>query len=158
MPPAPARLLACAAALALAGCQLGPRTVAAPHLLPSGDWAVVDVRPGPLGVRDPGAAMASFGQVLRFEPAVARSGTATCAQPQYVVSLMAADRFLRNELGLRAADLGLYRFQDLRISEVFCEGRRWRALGGEVLWIDYDRAYAVRDGTLYQLRRVGTPG
>jgi hypothetical protein len=147
-----------ATAVLLGGCQLGPRPVFEPWQMPAGQWAVVDVGPAPQGVSDVDVAMASFGHVISFEPNVVRSGKSTCAEPRYLVSLMVADRYLRHELGVRASDLGLKQFQDLRISEVFCEGKRWRELGGLVLWIDHDRAYAVHDRTLYPLRRVGTPG
>lgn len=140
--------------LLLAGCQLAPRTLTGPEAIPTGDWAVVNVRPGPVGVRDPGEAVARHGQWIHFEPTLARSGDEVCTEPRYLVSLVVADHYLRNEIGVRATGLGLYRWQDLRLVEVFCKGKRWHALGGETIIIDYDRAYAVRDDTLYQLRRL----
>lgn len=151
-------LAAAFAALALlAGCQLGPRPLAGAQAVPSGEWAVVDIRPGGGGVRDAGDAMARYGQTLRFGPDLAVSGGDSCTQPTYLGSLMVGDRYLHATLGLRAADLGLYRYQDLRITEVYCKGRKWRALGGEVAWVDDQHGYAVRDGVLYTLRRVGGP-
>ena len=145
---------AAAAALALlaAGCQLGPRPVAT--LPPSGDWAVVSMQAGDRALRDPQAALARQGQVLSFEPDRAVSGPHSCGNPRYLANLMVADRYLRGELGLRHHDLGLYRYQDVRITEVYCGGRKWRPLGGVVLWVSDTLGFAVADGVVYELRRV----
>jgi hypothetical protein len=142
-----------ALALVLAGCQLGPRPLRESTAMPSGEWAVTAIRWGNVKVRDSGAVIARFGQVIRFEPGLAVSGGETCADPVYLASAIVADRYLHAEFGLRAADFGLHRWQDVRVTEVFCKGQRWRALGGEVFWIDYDRGYAVREDVLYELRR-----
>jgi hypothetical protein len=139
-------------ALALAGCQLGPRPLSGPAAVPSGDWAVTAIRWGKMKVRDSGAVIARFGQVIRFEPELAVSGSETCAHPDYLASAIVADRYLYAKFGMRAADFGLYRWQDVRITEVYCKGQRWRALGGEIFWVDHDRGYAMRDDVLYELR------
>jgi hypothetical protein len=146
--------LAAATALALAvlaGCQLGPRPVAG--VPPSGDYGVVGVRPGDGPVRDPQAAMAAYGHLIRFGEEAAVSGQDVCRRPRYLVHDIVADHYLRGELGLRHHDLGLRRWQDVRISEVYCEGKtRWRALGGTVLWVDPTLGFAVRDDVLYEIR------
>ena len=141
-------------ALALAGCQIGPRPVAGPP--PSGDYGVVGVRPGDGPVRDPEAAMGAYGHLIRFGEDEAVSGNDTCRAPRYLVNRMVADHYLRWELGLRHHDLGLYRWQDVQISEVYCEGKtKWRALGGTVLWVDPTLGFAVRDDVLYEIRPTG---
>lgn len=148
--------LACAPfalALVLAGCQLGPRPLREPSALPSGEWAVTAIRWGKTKVRDSGAIIARFGQVIRYEPGLVVSGSESCADPVYLASAIVADRYLHAEFGVRAADLGLYRWQDVRVTEVYCKGQRWRELGGEAFWVDHDRGYAVRDDVLYELRR-----
>lgn len=152
--------LACAPfalALVLAGCQLGPRPLHEPAAMPSGEWAVTAIRWGKVKVRDSGAVIARFGQVIRFEPGLAVSGGDTCADPDYLASAIVADRYLHAQFGLRAADLGLDRWQDVRVTEVYCKGQRWRALGGEVFWVDSERGYAVREAVLYELRRRKPP-
>lgn len=141
-----------ALALAVAGCQLGPRPVAT--LPPPGDWAVVSMHAGERAVRDPQAALARQGQVLRFEADRAVSGAHSCMSPRYLVNDMVADRYLRAELALRHHDLGLYRHQDVRITEVYCGGRKWRALGGTVLWVSDTQGFAVADGVVHELRPV----
>lgn len=152
--------LACAPfalALVLAGCQLGPRPLREPAAMPSGEWAVTAIRWGKVKVRDSNEVIGRLGQVIRFEPGMAASGGDTCTDPIYLASAIVADRYLHAEFGLRAADLGLYRWQDVRVTEVYCKGQRWRALGGEVFWVDYERGYAVRDDVLYELRRRKPP-
>lgn len=152
------RSMACAALLLLlAGCQhpLPPRPLAAQ--VPAGDWAVVEVRSGPVGVRDPAGVIARHGQVIRFEPALARSGEAVCVDPHYLVHAIDGAFYLRREIGLRPAELGLDMPRDARLVEVFCQGSKWRALGGETLFVDDTHVYAVLDNTLYRLRRLGGP-
>ncbi len=107
-------------------------------------------------VRNPAAAMARIGQLIRYEPTLAISGEATCQYPQYLASDMLAERYLFAEFGVHTRDLGLYRWQDVRITEVFCNGRKWQGLGADAFWIDHDRGYAVKDDVLYELRRTST--
>jgi hypothetical protein len=140
-------------ALALAGCQLGPRPLREPGALPSGEWAVTSIRWGKWNVRDPNEVIARYGQVIRYEPQLAVSGSETCADPIYLANAIMADHYLYAEFGVRATELGLYRWQDVRVTEVFCNGNRWRALGGDAFWVDDERGYAVRDDVLYELRR-----
>ncbi|GIK86082.1 MAG: hypothetical protein BroJett026_15630 [Betaproteobacteria bacterium] len=147
----------CGCALFAAGCQTVQRTVALSQPPPSGDWAVVEVRSGPVGLDDPQAAMARHGQVIRLEPALARSGEDVCVEPHYVVHAIDAAFFLWREAGVRAADLGLGRRPGARYVEVFCQGRKWRALGGETLHVDDDHVYAVFHAALYRLRRLSPP-
>jgi hypothetical protein len=148
---------AAALALLLAGCQLGPRRLSAPADLPSGEWAIVAIRFGHANVRDPNEAIARYGQVIRYEADRAVSGGETCDAPTYLASAIVADRYLRAEYGMRAADFGLHGWQDVRVTEVYCNGRRWRPLGGEAFWVGHDRGYAVRDDVLYELRRTKAP-
>lgn len=148
-----ARHAGAALALLAAGCQVGPRPLADAASMPSGEWAVTAIRWGKAQARSPDDVMQRFGQVIRYEPALATSGADSCADPVYLANAMVADRYLHATLGVRATDLGLYRWQDVRITEVYCNGQRWRALGGEVFWVDEERGFAVRDRVLYQLQR-----
>jgi hypothetical protein len=143
--------LACAAALA--GCQLGPRPLQEAHAMPAGEWAVTAIRWGASNVRDPNDVIQRYGHVIRYEPRRVVSGSESCSDPVYLASAILADRYLYAEFGVRAADLGLYRWQDVRVTEVFCHGRKWRGLGGDAFWVDDERGFAVRDDVLYELRR-----
>jgi hypothetical protein len=144
---------ALACAVALAGCQLGPRPLREAHALPEGEWAVTAIRWGAANVRDPNDVIQRYGQVIRYEPRRVVSGSESCTDPAYLASAILADHYLYGEFGVRAADLGLYRWQDVRVTEVFCNGHKWRALGGDAFWVDDDRGFAVRDDVLYELRR-----
>jgi len=81
----------------------------------------------------------------------------TCAKPSYIVHLVYAERYLYRQYGVHTRDLGLYRHQDVRVTEVFCEGRKWPGLGAHVIWVDPERGYAVRDGMWFELRRAAPP-
>ena len=143
-----------AVTLLAAGCQLGPRPVTDDWAQPRGDWQVVSHRAPGLAAMSPVDAQRHVGSVVRFGPGAVTSGVNTCAKPSYVVNLVYAERYLYRHYGLHTRDLGLYRHQDVRVTEVFYEGRKWPGLGGHAVWVDAERGYAVRDGMWFELRRA----
>ena len=146
------------AALLVAGCQVGPRPVKDGWAAPKGDWQVVSqVAPG-IAAMSPVEAQRYVGHTISFGPGGVASGADRCAKPSYIVNLVYADRYLSRQYGLRPANLGLYPHQDVKVTEVFCEGRKWKGLGGHVVWADDERGYAVRDGIWFELRRAPPPG
>jgi hypothetical protein len=156
MPSRPAALVALAGVV-LAGCQVGPRPVHDGWAMPHGDWQVVSqVAPG-IAAMSPVDAAGHVGQTIRYGPDSVSSGRHACAKPVYAVNLVYAERYLWRQYGLHTVDLGLYRHQDVKITEVFCEGRKWPALGGHVVWVDDERGYAIRDGVWFELRRALPP-
>src|SRR5512139_3208713 len=111
------------AALLVAGCQVGPRPVKDGWAAPKGDWQVVSqVAPG-IAAMSPVEAQRFVGQTISFGPGGVASGSDRCAKPSYIVNLVYADRYLSRQYGLRPANLGLYPHQDVKVTEVFCEGR-----------------------------------
>ena len=145
-----------AATLLVAGCQLGPRPVPEEWARPRGEWQVVAHR-APGAAMSPADAQRYVGSVVSFGPGAVTSGADTCAKPTYVVHLVYAERYLYRQYGLHTRDLGLYPHQDVRVTEVFCNGRKWPALGGHVVWVDTERGYAIRNDTWFELRRVAPP-
>jgi hypothetical protein len=143
-----------AAALLAAGCQLGPRPVPDEWAQPRGEWQVVAHRAFGSAAMSTVDAERHVGSVVRFGPGAATSEADTCAKPTYFVSLVYAERYLYRQFGIHTRDLGLYPHQDVRVTEVFCEGAKWRGLGAHVVWVDAERGYAVRDGRWFELRRV----
>ena len=146
-----------AATLLAAGCQLGPRPVADDSAQPRGDWQVVSHRATGRAAMSAVDAQRHVGSIVRFGPGAVTSGADTCAKPTFVVNLVYAERYLYRQFGLHTRDLGLYRHQDVRVTEVFCEGRKWPGLGGHVVWVDAERGYAIRDGMWFELRRAAPP-
>lgn len=147
-----------AATLLAAGCQLGPRPVADDWAQPRGEWQIVSHRAPGSAAMSPVDAQRYVGSTVRFGPGAVTSGADTCAKPSFIVNLVYAERYLYRQYGLHTRDLGLYRHQDVRVTEVFCEGRKWPGLGGHVVWVDAERGYAVRDGMWFELRRAAPPG
>jgi len=147
-----------AASLLAAGCQLGPRPVADDWAQPRGEWQVVSHRASGNAAMSPVDAQRYVGSIVRFGPGAVTSGADACAKPSFLVNLVYAERYLYRQYGLHTRDLGLYRHQDVRVTEVFCEGRKWPGLGAHVIWVDPERGYAVRDGTWFELRRAAPPG
>lgn len=143
-----------AATLLAAGCQLGPRPVTADWAQPRGEWQVVSHRDPGSAAMSPVDAQRYIGSIVSFGPGAVTSGADTCAKPSYIVHLVYAERYLYRQYGLHTSDLGLYRHQDVRVTEVFCEGRKWPGLGAHVIWVDHERGYAVRNGMWFELRRV----
>ena len=159
---APTTRLAAAAAAAIAlglgGCQVGPRPVKDGWALPKGDWQVVAHAAPGIAAMSPVVAQQYVGRSVSFGPHGVTSGAEGCAKPTYVVNLVYADRYLQRQYGVRPASLGLYPHQDVRVTEVFCEGRKWGGLGGHVVWADDERGWAIRDGIWFELRRAAPQG
>ena len=147
-----------AVTLLAAGCQLGPRPVTDDWAQPRGEWQVVSHRAPGIAAMSPVDAQRHVGSIVRFGPGAVTSGADTCAKPSYLVNLVYAERYLYRQYGLHTRDLGLYRHQDVRVTEVFCEGRKWPGLGAHVIWVDAERGYAVRDGMWFELRRAAPTG
>jgi hypothetical protein len=97
------------------------------------------------------------GRTISYGAAGVASGADRCANPTYIVNLVYADRYLFRQYGMRPANLGLYPHQDVKVTEVFCEGKKWRGLGAHVVWADAERGYAIRDGVWFELRRAAPP-
>ncbi len=147
-----------AVTLLAAGCQLGPRPVTDDWAQPRGEWQVVSHRAPGIAAMSPADAQRHVGSTVRFGPGAVTSGADTCARPTFVVNLVYAERYLYRQYGLHTRDLGLYRHQDVRVTEVFCEGRKWPGLGAHAIWVDAERGYAVRDGVWFELRRAAPTG
>jgi hypothetical protein len=147
-----------AVTLLAAGCQLGPRPVTDDWAQPRGEWQVVSHRAPGIAAMSPADAQRHVGSTVRFGPGAVTSGADTCARPTFVVNLVYAERYLYRHYGLHTRDLGLYRHQDVRVTEVFCEGRKWPGLGAHAIWVDAERGYAVRDGVWFELRRAAPTG
>jgi len=146
-----------AATLLAAGCQLGPRPVADDWAQPRGEWQIVSQRATGRAAMSPADGQRYVGSIVRFGPGAVTSGADTCAKPSFIVNLVYAERYLYRQYGVHTRDLGLYRHQDVRVTEVFCEGRKWPGLGAHVIWVDPERGYAVRDGMWFELRRAAPP-
>lgn len=152
------RIAIAAAALLAAGCQVGPRPIKDGWASPKGDWLVVSqVAPG-IAAMSPVEAQRYVGRTVSFGADGVVSGPDRCAKPTYAVNLVFAERYLYRQYGLRTTNLGIYPYQDVRVTEVFCEGRKWSGLGAHVIWVDDERGYAVRDGIWFELRRAAAPG
>lgn len=147
-----------AAVLVLGGCQVGPRTVKDGWATPKGDWQVVSQSAPGIAAMSPVVAQQYVGRTVSFGPDGVASGADRCAKPSYIVSLVYADRYLSRQYGLRPASLGLYPYQDVRVTEVFCEGRKWTGLGGHVVWADHEHGWAIREGVWFELRRAAPQG
>jgi hypothetical protein len=156
--PAIRRAAAVAATVVVAGCQVGPRPVTDGWAAPKGDWQIVSqVAPG-IATMSPVDASQYVGRTISFGPNGVVSGADRCPKPTYIVSLVYAPRYLARQYGMSPASLGLYAHQDVKVTEVFCEGRKWRGLGGHVVWANDERGYAIRDGVWFELRRPPPPG
>jgi len=151
------RVAIVAATVVAAGCQLGPRPVTDEGARPRGEWQVVAHRASGSAAMSTVDAERQVGSVVSFGPGAVTSGADTCAKPTYIVHLVYAERYLYRQYGLHTRDLGLYPHQDVRVTEVFCDGRKWPGLGGHVVWVDAERGYAIRDGTWFELRRAAPP-
>lgn len=146
-----------AAALLVTGCQVGPRQVLDGSAAPRGDWHIVSqVAPG-IAAMSPVEASQYVGRTISYGAAGVASGADRCANPTYIVNLVYADRYLFRQYGMRPANLGLYPHQDVKVTEVYCEGKKWRGLGAHVVWADAERGYAIRDGVWFELRRAAPP-
>jgi hypothetical protein len=155
--PALTRAAVAAAVLLVAGCQVGPRPVKDGWAAPYGDWHVVSHRAPGSAAMSPVDAAGHVGQTIRYGSTGASSGRDSCAKPVYVVNMIYAERYLWRQYGLRTGNLGLYPTQDVKVTEVFCDGRKWPVLGGHVIWADDERGYAIRDGVWFELRRAPPP-
>jgi len=142
----------------LAGCQLGPRPVHDNWALPRGEWRIVAHSAPGIAAMSPVEAAGYVGGTISYGTDSVASGSDRCAKPVYLANLVYAERYLYRQYGLRTANLGLYRHQDVRVTEVFCAGTKWRGLGGHVVWVDHERGYAIRDGVWFELRRAAPPG
>ncbi len=147
-----------AVTLLAAGCQLGPRPVTDDWAQPRGEWQVVSHRAPGIAAMSPVDAQRHVGSIVRFGPGAVTSGADTCAKPTFLVNLVYAERYLYRQYGLHTRDLGLYRHQDVRVTEVFCEGSKWPGLGAHAIWVDAERGYAVRNGVWFELRRAAPTG
>jgi hypothetical protein len=151
------RAAVAAAILLVTGCQVGPRQVLDGWAAPHGDWQVVShVAPG-IAAMSPVDASHYVGRTISYGAAGVASGADRCASPKYIVNLVYADRYLSRQYGMRPANLGLYPHQDVKVTEVFCDGKKWRGLGAHVVWADHERGYAIRDGVWFELRRAPPP-
>ena len=147
-----------AATLLAAGCQLGPRPVADDWAQPRGEWQIVSHRAPGSAAMSPVDAQRYVGSTVRFGPGAVTSGADTCAKPSFIVNLVYAERYLYRQYGLHTRDLGLYRHQDVRVTEVFCEGRKWPGLGGHVVGSTPSAATRSATACGSSLRRAAPPG
>jgi hypothetical protein len=150
-------LSAVAVAAVLAGCQLGSYPVLERWPPPQGEWQVVSHKSTGVSAMSPVTAAKHVGGTVLFGSAGVVSGNDKCSLPTYVVTTIHAEPYLYRQYGVRTADLGIYPYQSVRVTEVFCDGKKWPALGGHVVWVEPDRGYAIRDGIWFELRRAGTP-
>ena len=156
--PAIRRAMVVAATLAVAACQVGPRPLMEGWAAPRGDWTIVSqVAPG-IAAMSPVEASQYVGRTISFGPHGVVSGGDRCPKPTYIVNLVYAPRYLARQYGMSPSYLGLYAHQDVKVTEVFCEGRKWPGLGGYIVWADDERGYAIRDGIWFELRRSATQG
>lgn len=150
--------MAVAASLAVAACQVGPRPLMEGSAAPRGDWTIVSqVAPG-IAAMSPVEASQYVGRTISFGPDGVVSGGDRCPRPTYIVNLVYAPRYLARQYGMSPSNLGLYAHQDVKVTEVFCEGRKWPGLGGYIVWADHERGYAIRDGIWFELRRSAPQG
>lgn len=152
------RAMAVAAALAVAACQVGPRPLMEGWAAPKGDWTVVSHLAPSIAAMSPVEASRYVGRTISFGPNGVVSGGDRCPKPTYIVNLIYAPRYLARQYGMTPASLDLYDHQDVKVTEVFCEGRKWSGLGGYVVWADNERGYAIRDGIWFELRRSAPQG
>jgi len=152
------RAAATAVALLLAGCQVGPRPVTDGWAAPKGEWRIVAQTAPGMATMSPVQAQQYVGGTIAFGPSGVVSGADQCAKPTYAVNLVYAERYLWRQYGMRPANLGLYPYQDVKVTEVYCDGRKWRGLGAHVIWADGERGYAIHDGVWFELRRPAPQG
>ncbi len=126
---------------------------------PSGEWVVVAHRvPGISAMTDAEAAK-RHGMVVRFGREDAASGTDTCRGVDYRHRTVDA-QWLAGEFRVTPADLGLdgAARSPFDVTEVFCEGTKWTAMGATLIWVASDRAYTVWDGVFFELRPAESKG
>jgi heat shock protein HslJ len=122
---------------------------------PTGVWTVVGHRePGVSGMHSKDAD-AWKGRTLQFGIAEAIAGSDTCVAPSYQRHIARADSLLSGDYRITAASLGLPSTGDQHfvMTQVACDGKPWRGLGGVLLQTTDDHAFAVRDGVFFELQR-----
>ncbi len=122
---------------------------------PTGVWTVVGHRAPGVSAMSPSEAGAWKGRTLQFGIAEAIAGADTCIAPSYQRRTVSADSLLSTDYRVTPAALGLPASgqQRLVLTEVACDGKPWRALGGLLLQTVDDHAFAVQDGIFFELRR-----
>lgn len=94
------------------------------------------------------------GRIVHFGTKEATSRMDSCQQPVYRYHTALADSLLHDEFHNAPADLGLQPTVRLGLTEVFCGGTRWTAMGGLLIWVAQNRLYTVWDGVFFELRRL----
>lgn len=141
------------AGLIYQGCaDATSETVSSPS--PIGEWVVINHRiPGISAMTNEEAAR-WHGRIVHFGTKEATSRMDSCQQPVYRYYTALADSLLHDEFHNAPADLGLQPTVRLGLTEVFCGGTRWTAMGGLLIWVAQNRLYTVWDGVFFELRRL----
>lgn len=122
---------------------------------PTGIWTITGhLEPG-ISAMSSAEADALKGRTLQYGIAEAIAGPDTCVAPAYARSTVPADSLLQAGYRISAASLGIATPDQARLgrTEVTCDGKPWASLGGMLLQVTDDRAFAVHDGVFFQLER-----
>lgn len=99
-------------------------------------------------------AEAWHGRHLRLEASEALTSGARCGQPDYEVESVDLDSLIATDYRLPPGSLGFPSDRDhARILRTSCEGLPWSAMGGLLIEMDEERAFAPWDGVFFELRR-----
>jgi hypothetical protein len=119
-----------------------------------GDWTITAFRMPGYSALTRAEAQQFVGRTIHLgSPAV--SGEERCALPRFTQRRVPAERFMLEEYHLTAGHIGLFVRDSIDVLEVDCDGSRWSALGGRVLFVADDRGYAPWDGIFFTIEPVG---
>ncbi len=119
-----------------------------------GEWVIVDHRiPGISALTDEEAAR-WHGRSVRLGTKSATSHQAKCRQPRYRHRTALANTLLEDQFRVAPADLELRATARLELTEVWCAGVRWTALGWLLVRLPEGRLYTVWNGTFFELQQL----
>lgn len=122
---------------------------------PTGVWTITGHRAPGVSAMPPARADSLNGTLLQYGIAEAIAGVDTCVAPAYEHRTARADSLLSLDYRISAGALGLPSSPDSRIgvTQVSCNGTPWTGMGGTLLQVSDDRAFAVRDGVFFEVER-----
>ena len=122
----------------------------------AGVWTVVGHRMPGISAMSNAEADRWHGRKLRLDVAQAVMDESHCDRPTYTTREVARDSLLGGEFNLtRGNRPALDSLERLTLLEVRCGGSPWTAMGGRLIEVDADRAYAPWDGVFFELARGG---
>ena len=116
-----------------------------------GDWVITGFRmPGYHAISRSEAQQYVGRRIHLGTPAV--SHEERCEMPRFTTRRVLAQPFAAEEYGLDATHFGVSLRDSIDVLEVECDGNRWSALGGRVLFVSADKGYAPWDGVFFTIQ------